>query len=107
MAVRNSLSSPWLGRLCRHGLPALCGSLLLLPSLGLPAAMARGGSGGGFHGGGGGFHGGGRAGGYHNGRAGDHPMYGGGTRGNFDNNRVNVNVHNNFYNCGYGGWHEG
>jgi len=39
-------------------------------------------------------------------------MYGGGARGSFDNNRGSfnndrINVHNNFYNRGYGGWHEG
>ena len=88
----------------------LCSALLLVSPLAVQPAMARGGGGGG--GGGGGFHGGGRAGGYYNGRAGDHPMYGGGARGSFDNNRGSfnndrINVHNNFYNRGYGGWHEG
>jgi hypothetical protein len=61
----------------------LCSALLLCP-LAVQPAMARGG-------GGGGFHGGGRAGGYHNDRAGDHPMYGGGARGSFDNNRGSFN----------------
>jgi hypothetical protein len=77
----------------------LCSALLVVTPLAMEPASARGG---------------GRAGGYHNDRVGDHPMYGGGARGNFDNNRgsfnndrVNVNVHNNFYNRGYGGWHEG
>jgi hypothetical protein len=34
-------------------------------------------------------------------------MYGSGVRDSFNNDRVNVNVHNNFDNRGYGGWHEG
>jgi len=76
-----------------------CGLLACSTGLAAPG-LARGG-------GGGGFHGGGRGGGYQNGRAGDHPMYGGGVRNSFNNDRVNVNVHNNFYNRGYGGWHEG
>lgn len=76
-----------------------CGVLALTPLVQSPV-LARGG-GGGMHGGAG------RAGGYHNGRAGDHPMYGGGVRNSFNNDRVNVNVHNNFYNRGYGGWHDG
>ncbi|MFO0105578.1 MAG: hypothetical protein ACK516_09905 [Cyanobium sp.] len=81
----------------------LCSTLLLAAPLAVEPVFARGG-GGGFHGGGG----------YHNGggRVGDHPMDGGGARGSFDNNRGSfnndrVNVHNNFYNRGYGGWHDG
>jgi hypothetical protein len=98
-SLRSSLGLAWASRRCSV---VFCSTLLLLTPLSLLPAVARGGGGGG-----GSFHGGGRGGGYHNNRVGDHPMYGGGTRNSFNNDRVNVNVHNNFYNRGYGGWHEG
>ena len=81
----------------------LFGGVLLFGPLLDHSALARGGGGGG---GGGGYHGGG--GGYRGGGdRGYHPMYGDGARNSFNNDRVNVDVHNNFYNRGYNGFHDG